>query len=663
MRIRFTRVSRVEVLVLALVSTSFADVTKAPAQEGGAPVWPNTLRFQPLRDGSRGRDIIKLRQYDHIGSPSCSRDGEWVAFDAYKVASGEMVSTPECWVVRVDGTGLRKFAEGSVPRWSPDGKRLLFMREGQREPDKDLGIFMIDRGGTGERRIGPGRWPDWSPDGKRIAFSIGGAAGGGAREMARIYVSQVDGSDRRSVCDGDCPSWSPDGEKIACCLVDRAHAAPQIRVVELGTGRNVIVGAGWFRPVWSPDGNTLVCNGIADQKEGMVRLSVDEPKRKPEALSGGSPRGTSPCYGGKGDAIIFVQDQPRRKSGDPPCTFDGRYEIGSIDLTVVYFVPKDRKPLFDWRERVDYFCKRLVLFQRRESGGRSALHIHVHPDPLIVAKSSEEIRGKNAGETFDNSIGAARSQLKWPAKGDGFTILLLLSDINWRELDDFHRTIRVDGVPKFEGSVDSEGRHFPGAPSGGSRASYVADEALGVGLVSGDGWRVPYSGSDCAVYHEGVGHPIGLPHPEPLDDSVMGAAQYKYWINQTWVDRSQKQALGWDDDGGDGIANRAERKPASDLFTAFTALPTPTIPKPNEPVKLRFTWPERSKLREIRIRVQTDLSGPWQTVPVSGAGSPPASLPLGSFDRPTPVSYRVDAVLEDGQAAELWGYFQVGKPE
>ena len=39
--------------------------------------------------------------------------------------------------------------------------------------------------------------------------------------------------------------------------------------------------------------------------------------------------------------------------------------------------------------------------------------------------------------------------------------------------------------------------------------------------------------------------------------------------------------------------------------------------------------------------------------------SRPKELPIGAFDRPTPVSYRVDAVLEDGQAAEIWGYFQV----
>jgi hypothetical protein len=57
--------------------------------------------------------------------------------------------------------------------------------------------------------------------------------------------------------------------------------------------------------------------------------------------------------------------------------------------------------------------------------------------------------------------------------------------------------------------------------------------------------------------------------------------------------------------------------------------------------------------------VQTDLTGPWKTIPAQAIGEPPDELPIGSFDRPTPVSYRVDAVLEDGQAVELWGYFQV----
>jgi hypothetical protein len=39
--------------------------------------------------------------------------------------------------------------------------------------------------------------------------------------------------------------------------------------------------------------------------------------------------------------------------------------------------------------------------------------------------------------------------------------------------------------------------------------------------------------------------------------------------------------------------------------------------------------------------------------------SAPDSVPLGRFDRATPVGYRVDAVLADDRDVELWGYFQV----
>ena len=64
-------------------------------------------------------------------------------------------------------------------------------------------------------------------------------------------------------------------------------------------------------------------------------------------------------------------------------------------------------------------------------------------------------------------------------------------------------------------------------------------------------------------------------------------------------------------------------------------------------------------MKALTVRVQTDLFGGWEAVPTAGRGEPPAAVPLRAFDRPTPVSYRVDAELEDGQTAELWGYFQV----
>ncbi len=359
--------------------------------------------------------------------------------------------------------------------------------------------------------------------------------------------------------------------------------------------------------------------------------------------------------------VGFTAGIPVGAADEGPHTFDGKHPIGTIDLTVVYLVPKDRTPLIDWKERVDYFMKRIDAFERRESGGKSKLVIHAHSEPLVVARTAKEIRGDDPNQTFDHSMREAKEALKWPGHPEGFPILLVLSDINWREMDDFHRIREVDGVKKFEGSLGEHGRHFPGAEAGGARATYHAAEGLGMGLVSADGWRVPYSGSDCVVFHEGLGHTIGLPHPEPADDSVMSAAQYRFWINQTWVTPSQKKGLGWVEDAREDARKLASREPTRDLFTAFTAIPQPDVPAPNEPVRLKFTWPVEARLRDLKIRVQTDLLGPWHTVPIPVGDKPPDAVPIGSFDRDTPVSYRVDAVLQDGQAVELWGYFQVGK--
>ena len=334
-------------------------------------------------------------------------------------------------------------------------------------------------------------------------------------------------------------------------------------------------------------------------------------------------------------------------------TFDGKHSIANIEVTFVYFVPKDRAALADWHDRVHYFAGRIEAFHRRELDGQSNLKVIVRPEPFRSSKASEAIRGDDPNATFFNTVNETRDALKWPGETRGaFPILLVLSEINWRELDDFRRIRVIDGKEVHEGNVGEGGRHFPGAESGGARATYWSNEGFGLGLVSADGWRVPYSGSDCVVYHEGVGHTIGLPHPEPIDNSVMGVAQYRGWINETFLNEDQKRALGWKPKAGKG--------PES-LFTAFTAVPSPSVPKVGEPVALRLRWPRGAKVKSLRLRYQTDLSGPWSEAKaeIGPTDKPPTRLALPSFERATPVSYRVDAAIETGQEVEIWGYFQV----
>lgn len=337
-----------------------------------------------------------------------------------------------------------------------------------------------------------------------------------------------------------------------------------------------------------------------------------------------------------------------------PTTYDGKHDIGTVNLTVVYFVPSDRVPLPDWKDRVNYFVRRVTAFHDRELDGTSAIKANLHPTPLVTERATVDLRQGDQNRLFYDTMNEVKALLKWkPDPANGFPLLLVLSDINWRELDDFRRVRTVDEKEVHEGHVARNGRHFPGAESGGARAVYLSSPGYGMGLVSADGWRVPYSGSDCVVYHEGLGHSIGLPHPDPIDNSVMGTAQYQFWIHETRLNPFQKGKLGWQ-------PPQAEPDRSSDLFTHFTALPEPLVPKAGDAVLLALKWPKGARLRGLSVRVQTELFGTWEATPTDAPkGWLPEHVRLKAFDRPTPVSYRVDVTLDDGQTTELWGYFQV----
>lgn len=345
-------------------------------------------------------------------------------------------------------------------------------------------------------------------------------------------------------------------------------------------------------------------------------------------------------------------------------TWDGRWPIERIEATFVYFVPADRTPLPDWRERVEYFRRRVESFHDREFGGRSRLESRVHPEPFVSAAATAALRAGDAnriyGRTIDEVAGAIEKPV--PAAPDGgrpFPVLVVLSDVNWRPLDDFSRLAPTPDGWTFDGSISADGSHVPGSKNGGSRAVYLAEAGRGRGLVSGDGWRVPGRGSDCVVYHEGIGHAIGLPHPEQQDGSVMSVGQYRGWLSESWVEEGQKRRLGWSPP--DRPVDRA-----TDLFSRFRALPDPAVPRPGQPVDLVLEWPADVAVADTRVEIQTSLRGPWgrprAALATAGAGDG-GRIALGGFDRPCGVAYRARVATAAGDAAEVWGYFQVRLPD
>jgi len=359
---------------------------------------------------------------------------------------------------------------------------------------------------------------------------------------------------------------------------------------------------------------------------------------------------------------VFIAHAAAAQPVAAPTTWDGRHPIGKIAVRIAYFVPGDRTPLADWRTRAEWYARRIEAFHAREFQGRSVLTATVEDEPLVSRLSTAALRAGDANAIFFRTLREADERLAFAReKTDAFPVLLVLSDINWRPLDDFHRLAPTATGFRFEGSLtpDPAGGevHVPGAAAGGARATYLADAGKGWGLVSGDGWRVPYRGSDCVVYHEGVGHAIGLPHPPADDANVMSFGQYRATLGQSWVDANQKKVLGWEPAAGFDASRHA-------LFSAFTGRVEPAVPRPGEPVALRLGWPAGLAVGDVHVAVQTSLRGPWTELAVPAGAAADGRVALGSFDRPCPVAWRASLRRAEptGSAddtAELWGYFQV----
>src|SRR5438552_4325190 len=128
------------------------------------------------------RNITEKDLWDFvwIGDPQISPDGSRVAFVRVTVNEKKEGYGTSIWSVPTAGGEephqMTKGDHDSTPRWSPDGKYLLFLRatekDGKPEPPQ-LSILPMAGGDSfsfTDLPKGAGN-PVWSPDGKTIAFT------------------------------------------------------------------------------------------------------------------------------------------------------------------------------------------------------------------------------------------------------------------------------------------------------------------------------------------------------------------------------------------------------------------------------------------------------------------------------------------------------------
>ena len=240
----------------------------------------------------------------------------------------------------------------SDPQWSPDGRRLAFVRDDE--------IWVIEADGSRLTRVvakpGAGREPRWSPDGHRLAFLSR------RRGWSQIWLIDAPVPRRGRPAtepkpprptvlteigiDVEAFEWSPDGARIAV-MARRGpdiEETAQIALVDVVTGASRVVAGERSVDVaarWLPDGSLLFVSD-ADGWFQVVRLTADghdrivltEGKRE-HGEPGGGP-GSAPLPSPDGSRFVHIEvhdglqdllvgeltgsTAPKRGRGRPPKT-------------------------------------------------------------------------------------------------------------------------------------------------------------------------------------------------------------------------------------------------------------------------------------------------------------------------------------------------------
>ena len=176
-----------------------------------------------LYDLKQHTSFLLLTHVPSAEDPSLSPDGTKIAF----VQWPKNRKTSHIFTANPDGSGIQQLTGGQCynwsPRWSPDGKQLVFETTRNDNPTNNVkngghrDVYLMDGDGQNQTNLTAnsyGHQPSWSPDGKQIAYMSFGE-----NHNANIFVMNADGSSRQNISHGSShdsePAWSPDGQWIA----------------------------------------------------------------------------------------------------------------------------------------------------------------------------------------------------------------------------------------------------------------------------------------------------------------------------------------------------------------------------------------------------------------------------------------------------------------
>ena len=159
-----------------------------------------------------------------------------------------------------------------APRWSPDGKQIVFERQVIQQDSQRSHLFMMNADGTNVRQLTPPHWggtdvhPSFLPDGKSILFRRYTFKG----NKHSINVLSLESGAVRQISDlgANKPEWAPEGRQIICSSLPIAGGSGGNIWIMNADGSNArellpplpkgkLIISRW-NPRWSPDGKRIL---------------------------------------------------------------------------------------------------------------------------------------------------------------------------------------------------------------------------------------------------------------------------------------------------------------------------------------------------------------------------------------------------------------------
>jgi acylaminoacyl-peptidase len=289
--------------------------------------------------GAGGRlGIADVFQFEQVSDPQISPDGKRVVYVRQFADIHTDRFYSNLWIVDFDGGNHRALTSGNfrdtAPRWSPDGSRLAYLSD--REDGTQIWVRWMDTGQVqrASRLTEGAASPVWSPDGKQIAFLS--LAAGKARKIGTLPEPPAGAkwADPPTVADRllyrfDGSGYLKPGFTHLFTVPAEGGTARQISSGDFPHGGPGLGGGG--DPVWAPDSKSLLLSANRHPDFELEPLDTEIYEFR---LDGGEPR---PLTRRKGpDRAPALSPDGRRIAY---LGFDDRYQ--GYQVTRLYVMNRD----------------------------------------------------------------------------------------------------------------------------------------------------------------------------------------------------------------------------------------------------------------------------------------------------------------------------------